>query len=281
MRYFLFGLWIESDIALPHYPNMPDSPLCEVVIVEGDVPTSLKNQLSPTIDVFGDTGKLLFYITGIGRFLIEDGCKITYQKEVNLADTDSLRLFLLGSCMGAVLQQRGLIVLHGNAVSEDGKGCQIFVGDSGAGKSTMAGWYFKHGAFILADDVVALYFDDTTGIPMVIPSFPQIKLWQKSADLLGIDTSSLRRVRPQDEKYSVPIGTQFCPTPLPVYAVVEILKDPGVTKQYTGVDKLRLLQRHTYRYGFLGVMDIQNHYVGQLVKLAGKISVTSYERKVM
>jgi hypothetical protein len=281
MRYFLFGLCIESDIALPHYPNKPDRPICDVVIVEGVVPTSLKNQLSPTIDVFGDTGKLLFYIPGIGRFLIENGCKITYQKEVDLADSESLRLFLLGSCMGALLQQRGLIVLHGNAVSEDGKGCQIFIGDSGAGKSTMAGWYFKHGALILADDVVALYFDDTTGMPMVIPSFPQIKLWQKSADLLGIDTSSLRRVRPQDEKYSVPIGKQFCPTCLPVYDVVEIMKDPGISKLYTGVDKLRLLQRHTYRYGFLDVMGIQKNYFRQLVKLVEKMSVKSCERKVL
>ena len=278
MVYFLFGLWIDSDITLPTAGSIfLMRPSVDVVIREGMTPDQLEQRLSPTSEAFGEEGKLLFSVPTIGRFLIEDGRRITYQKDPDLTESESIRLFLLGSCMGALLQQRGVIVLHGNAVSMDGKTCSIFVGDSGAGKSTMAAWHYRKGSLILADDVVAVVFNEA-GDPMVIPSFPQIKLWQASADLLGISTDRLKRVRPQDEKYSLPIMAQFCRSTLPILEVVEILKEPGQVKSYTGVEKLGLLQLHSYRYSFLGLMGIQNAYLAGLVRLAGKIGVRSCER---
>ncbi len=269
---------MDSDIPLPTAGSILISrPSVDVVIREGVTPDALAHRLSPTSDGYGDRGKLLFFVPDIGHFLIEDGCKITYQKHADLADLESLKLFLLGSCMGALLQQRGMIVLHGNAVSTDGKTCSIFVGESGAGKSTMAAWYYQQKSLILADDVVAITFNED-GEPMVIPSFPQLKLWQSSADLLGIKTEGLTRVRPVDDKYSLPILDRFSRSPLPVLEVVEIVQGPGLVKHYSGVEKLKLLQLHSYRYSFLKLMGIGNEYLAGLVKFAGKVLVRSCER---
>src|SRR3989338_6604387 len=92
--------------------------------------------------------QFLLDIRPIARFLIKDGNQIIYDNHLNL-DLDSLRLFLLGSAIGALLQQRGYIVLHGNAVSVDGKSCTVFVGEQGSGKSTMAAWHYQQGSYIL------------------------------------------------------------------------------------------------------------------------------------
>jgi len=113
------------------------------------------------------------------------------------------------------------IVLHGNAISTDGKTCSVFVGQSGAGKSTTAAWYFQRGAKILTDDVCAITFDDE-GKPLVIPSFPQLKIWQESADLLSISTQGLRQIHLKENKFAIPTHTQFCEQPLPVREIFEL-----------------------------------------------------------
>ena len=71
----------------------------------------------------------------------------------------NVRLFLLGSAMGALLHQRGLLPLHTNAVEVGGRAF-AFMGKSGAGKSTLAAWFHDRGFRIVADDVCVVGFDD-------------------------------------------------------------------------------------------------------------------------
>ena len=47
-----------------------------------------------------------------------------------------VRVFLLGSCIGALLHQRGILVLHAGAIHTD-KGAVLFTGPWGIGKSTL------------------------------------------------------------------------------------------------------------------------------------------------
>ena len=46
-----------------------------------------------------------------------------------------LGVYLMGSCMGAILMQRGFMLLHGSCVT-NGERAILITGDSGAGKST-------------------------------------------------------------------------------------------------------------------------------------------------
>ena len=71
------------------------------------------------------------------------------------ADEDKIRLYILGTCMGALLMQRKILPLHGSAIAIDGK-AYAFVGDSGAGKSTLASAFLSKGYKLLSDDVIAV-----------------------------------------------------------------------------------------------------------------------------
>jgi len=212
----------------------------------------------------------------IARILVENGKTITYMLYEE-ADEDNLRLFLLGSAMGALLQQRGFIVLHGNAISTNEKNCEIFVGRRGAGKSTTAAWHYLHGAKILADDVCAIGFG-ADGHPYVLPSYPQLKLWQASADLLKIQTQNLRQLRKQDAKFALVILDNFFKQPLPVSQIIEINKDSLGTKNLYGAEKLTVLIKHSYRYNFLRRMGMGTNYRKSLMQLADKVQVSSKNR---
>ncbi len=59
-------------------------------------------------------------------------------------DDDDVRLFLLGSVMGAVLHYRGVTPLHGNGFVHEG-GAVLVLGNMGVGKSTLAAALVKKG----------------------------------------------------------------------------------------------------------------------------------------
>ena len=275
-RYFAFGLNIQSDF------KIPELLLSQFSITNPD----LEIKASLTLDGLSDNyignhveankNQLYLHLENIANFLIENGNRITYQRTAHVSD-EELRLFILGSCLGCILQQRGYIVLHGNAITTDEKTCKIIVGHQGAGKSTTAAWHYLQGAKILADDVCAITFNEQ-GVPMVIPSYPQIKLWQASADLLGISTQSLRRVRPQDEKFAVPIEKQFWQTPLPLTEVTEISQTNSENNPIQGANKLALLIQHSYRYYFLEKMQLTTEYIKKILLLANQIKMQSTPR---
>jgi hypothetical protein len=241
----------------------------------GDVPDSIEGATLHGRKQ-GKSGVLRLDIPNVAHFLIENGNRITYQRASG-CDDETLKLFILGSCMGALLQQRGFIVLHGNAVSVDQQTCSIFVGDRGAGKSTMAGWHYVNQAWVLADDVCAVFFD-TDGRPMVTPSFPQIKLWQESADLLGIDTSTLSQVRSGFHKFTLPVSDRFVDTPLPLLSVIELVPSLDASYACTGLEKVALLKRHCYRGTFLPLMALSKSTTLNVFKLAEKISAFRQNR---
>ncbi|MDX8394562.1 MAG: hypothetical protein R8K21_08285, partial [Mariprofundales bacterium] len=82
-------------------------------------------------------------VPDIARFLISNGNSITVESAKN-SDPQSIRLFLLGSCLGAILHQRGMLILHANAIRFD-DGCVLFAGTSGQGKSTLAAAFHHRG----------------------------------------------------------------------------------------------------------------------------------------
>jgi hypothetical protein len=274
--YRAFGLEIVSDLDIPEFVSsiVPQEKI-DVQILSKEIPRFLNHALHSN-RLQADGRKILIHIENVARFLIEGGTSIFYEPCPG-SDPDTLRLFLLGSCMGALLQQRGLIVLHGNSVSLDGRSCKVFVGYRGAGKSTMAGWYYRQGAFVLADDISAIaFFAD--GRPYVIPSFPQIKLWQESLDLLKINSHLLRRVRPETAKFALPLKDQYCAHPLPVSEILEIGRSLIDDFEINGLGKMNLLMRHTYRIPFLRKMGLMQAYSKELIKLATQTAMKKTHR---
>ena len=213
---------------------------------------------------------LWLQVPEVARFLVQDGKEIFIDPVPNI-DEDSIRVFLLGSALGALLFQRGHLVLHGNGIQVDGK-CLVCVGPSGAGKSTLAAAFRQRGYSLLADDVVPV-----DAQCRAIPGFPRIKLWQDTADKLGIETQSLRRIRPDMEKFNFPLTEQDPLEPLPIRWVYILGSHQQPTIESTlikGMRRFQPLYRNTYRVRFLEGMALRPDHLKLCGQLASQIHLT-------
>lgn len=203
-RYVAFGLSIESSIDfsnhLPICKHNADVVIteCDRLVVQNSQPTNLYRR-GIQAQISGVGIDVTLYWEGVGVFRIEGGVRISYR---NLgADEGTLQLFLLSEVIGIILFQRGCLVLHGSAIQNKGEGATVFVGAAGSGKSTTAAALANRGNTVLTDDLVAIAFQN--GTPVIIPAFNQLKLWQKSVNGLGLDTSRLQPSFEGSTKYLV------------------------------------------------------------------------------
>lgn len=218
-----------------------------------------------------------FYIPTVGHFYVYAGKNIWVHPDKN-ASLDHLKLFILGSSMGAILHQRGHLVLHGNAI-EIGSGCSVFVGLSGNGKSTLAGAFLKCGHRVLTDDVCAITFQN--GVPTVSPGYPQIKLWRDSAETLGQDPSKLNSIYDRVDKFAIPIHNSFVNKSLPIYQIIVLntWEQQNIElKRITGVHQFQAIFENTYRQNFISRMRQDKSYFELCNQLANKTPILSLTR---
>ncbi|MCP4753982.1 MAG: hypothetical protein GY866_24115 [Proteobacteria bacterium] len=85
-------------------------------------------------------GRMGLTVDNVAMYLVRDGREIVVES-ADGADGDSIRLFLLGAPLGALLQQRIVLSLHAGAVViEDG--VVVVAGISGIVKSTILATLF-------------------------------------------------------------------------------------------------------------------------------------------
>lgn len=272
--YSAFGLIIASELELPRLipAQGPDADV-HIRIDRIDKNGLEAPRLIKPFCQMADNS-LWLQIPGIARFLVVNGTRISVEPEAD-ADPQSVRLYLLGSCIGALMHQRNRLIIHGTAV-RFGDQCAIFAGNSGLGKSTLAAAFHQSGYEILADDLAVIDKQQR-----VVPGYPQIKLWHDAIVKLGIDTSRLQRIRRQINKYAVPLTTGFCHTPLPIRTIY-ILQSHN-QKQYLfkpveGFSKFQPLKNQTYRGGYLEGLGLQEQHLKICAQLAGRIRLVRLTR---
>ena len=278
--YLLFGQRFRSDIALPELgpqlaPGSGRDDAAGIVIRRGPVPED-GARIGPQIGPFSHAAPdaLWLRIPNVARYLVRGGDRVIYAPEPGI-DEDSVRVFLLGSCIGTLLLQRGQLVLHGNAFAI-GDGCALCVGPSGAGKSTLAARMMQRGHQVIADDVCPI---DAAG--RAVPGMARMKLWQDTADRLAIDTSSLRRIRPNLAKYDLPLGETYHSEPLPVRAIYVLSpwnREAFAVTELSGLAKFRALRDNTYRFRFLKGMALGSGHLRQCGDLAARVPVAELHR---
>jgi len=276
-NYSAYQLNFYSELALPEFlpPPAGDDLTPDVRILLGDVSESGipgGTQIGPFL--WCDTESLWLRVPHIARFLVTGGSTITIAPEPG-ADEDSIRVFLLGSALGALLSQRGYLVLHGNAI-RIGDQCMVCVGPSGCGKSTLAAGFLQRGYDVLADDVVAINSDCRA-----VPGFPRIKLWRDVADKLAIDVTHLRRIRPTMEKYNLPLQHNVAGEPLPVrwvYILGSDYIDDVRVEPVVGLEKFKPLYENTYRVRFLDGMGLEQTHLQRCGQLAGHVRLARIDR---
>jgi hypothetical protein len=201
--YTAYNLGIHSELPLPEL--IPSDQPADVNIRFGKL-TKLPHKQSNGGDY------ILAKVAGLGMVLVQGGREIILDPDPDI-DEAMIRTFLLGAVICVLLRQRGLFVLHASSVVINGSAV-AFMGESGWGKSTLAECFHAHGYSILTDDVLAIQVDSQQSL--VIPGFPQIKLWPDAAASFGHTGDSLPLLNSQTIKRVHRLQEGFSQKPVPI-----------------------------------------------------------------
>jgi hypothetical protein len=190
-----------ADVADPRRGNRPD-----VTIAEGEFPDELPEPVASSRVHEVNAEALLLRVDGVGRYLVSGGREILFDPDP-AASAHDVRVYLLGTCLGALLHQRGFLVLHASGIATE-RGAALFAGESGAGKSTLLAELLRRGYKMVVDDVCAVRFDGAEK-PIVVPSYPRTRLWADAAERFAIDTTNLPRTRSSWDKFERQVPDQF------------------------------------------------------------------------
>jgi len=279
--YKAFGLNIKSDIKLPELSFLNEqNESIDVNIQIKDLSEEWKAFVLDDETYKVKENMVLFKIQDTGIFYIKGGREI-YISPVVGADEDKIRLFLLGTCMGAILIQRKIIPLHGSAIEINGKAYAI-IGDSGAGKSTLASAFINQGYKLLSDDVIPISFqlDET---PIVTPSYPQQKLWEQSLKEFGMDQVNYRPIIERENKFAIPVASSFYRESIPLAGIFELSKTEKkeiVLRKIEGIERLQTLFTHTYRNFLIELLDLMEWHFAKSSKIIKQIGIYKLQRPV-
>ena len=280
--YSAYGLTIESDICCPELE--PGSGSADVAIRLGQTPERLDDPVArqTCVDIEPDQCLLRLEKVARARYLIRNGNEIIVDRLPD-ANPETLLLFLLSSCFSSVLYQRDLLPMHGNAI-DTARGAIVIAGDSGAGKSTLALTLVRRGYRLITDDLCPITFDDNA-TPFVQPGIPRLKLWADTLEHSGLiqpgDSSPLQRVRPELDKYALPLDDAFCreATALHKIYVLKISNHPQpLLENLTGLQKLDPLRQQQMGDEYLASIDRNRQWMTWLSNVARKTEVATLTR---
>jgi len=277
LLYQAFGLYIASEIPLPELMRAPAAAgEADVGIRLGDLTEDWSAaEVQDDFYAFEDD-LFLFYVPEVAIFGIRGGQQIVVSPLPGSEDK-SIRLYLLGTCMGAILLQRKTLPLHGSAVVIGGR-AYAFVGESGAGKSTLAAAFLSRGYRMLTDDVIAVSAGGD-GAPVVLPAYPQQKLWQETIEQLGMETGRYRHL--YLSKYAIPVASGFSADAVPLAGLFELNRSEGdavALSRYEGLERLAILRLHTFRAFLIPHLAGEQWHFSTVTGMASRISLHRLQR---
>jgi hypothetical protein len=275
-QYEVHGLVLGSNFPLPELASRRRSATrdADVCLAMGPLTTRRAKPAKPARLKAGK-GRALLAIPGAGRYLVSGGREVLVAPEED-ADPALVRLFILGSVLGLVCHQRGLLPLHASAVEIDGEAV-AFVGDQGRGKSTLAAHCLDHGAArLVADDILVVSFD-AAGRPWAQPGMPSVKLWRDALTALGRDVGSLRPDWLRADKFHLPASDRLVQAPVPLTRVYVLDEDDsagaGRIEPIAGAAAAATLIAHTYRVEYLDAAEHRAGHFRASARLARSVAV--------
>ena len=284
-RYQAYRLAIHADLPLPEF--LPAVPAAEgaaaeappdVVVRFGAVPATLEGATGKGVLYQATSNRFLLAMDGVARYLVQDGREIVIEPSPASLESD-VRVFLLGTCLGALLHQRGLLVLHAGAIHTE-QGAVLFTGPSGSGKSTLIGELLRRGHTMMADDVCGVALDPA-GAPLVLPGYPRTRLWADAAQELEHDISVMVRTRPTLEKYEHQVAEQFWDRPAPllgIYLLTTVNRDELKLEPEPRLRTFRVMLQNTYRQKFLDGLQMRAVHFDLIAAVARQTGVTRVVR---
>lgn len=215
------GWRVRSALPLPETLPWPRTDLAvDIEIRPGRVAAGVGESTPdlPYIQAAPD-GSLLLNAMPVACFQVRPDCVVV---DSSLSpDSADLRVRLLGPVLGMLCYLRGLLPLHACAVRIGTRTIAI-AGPSCAGKSTLVGALLRRGHTLITDDICAITYCSAS--PLVLPSFPALKLAPDSLKTLDIDSNGLTQVWLDTDKFLVPVRDGFDPSPS-ILKTVYLLED--------------------------------------------------------
>lgn len=266
--YSLYGLRLSSDIRLPELSDAINQGPSDVDISLGSLSRDLSKggRDNETCDkgyvVRGDS--VFLNIPDVATFAIRDGAKIEVDRYPSSTASD-VRLFLLGSAMGALLHQRGLMPLHASSVWVDGCGI-AFSADSGGGKSTLAALFAQRGYQVSGDDVAVPEWTPTNEL-LLRAGAPRIRLAWDTVVALGRSSKLKLRNGDIDGKVEMAIGSREAGRPVPLSRIYFLEFDEAADSapQIEPMDKYAAvvaLRSNVYRPSLISSLGKEREFLG-------------------
>jgi len=279
MNYFYqaFGLNISSEFEIPLLTAGGDG--SDLVIQLGQVSKCAGEILFENEEYQIGLQEFLLRVPGIGSFLVVSGNRII----VNPESTDRLNdiyIYILGTCLGALLYQRGDICLHGSLVKVGAKAV-LLTGESGTGKSTISSVLCSKGYPFLTDDIALVR--NIAGRVLVYPSYPQKKLWNDAIQHLGLlaDGKKRYKILETEEKYSICYLEYFWNQPLElahIYNFIIADTDTVQISDVSGIRKMNVLTENTYRSFLIKYFGLMNKYFDLCSLIIDKVKMHDIQR---
>lgn len=265
--YRAFGLLIESPFPIAQAVPVETAAKADVTIACRDLSC---HPCMPEEGICVREEGACLSIPEVARFYITGGDRIDVDP-VPGYDPALLDVYIMGSCMGTILHQRGLFLLHGSCVT-DGERAILIIGDSGAGKSTLAAEFIAQGWWLMTDDVAAMEGIGQT--PMVRASYPAQRLWADAVACYGGNGADIRSLYTEGEreKFGLNASKHFQDGKCPVHLILRLLPGelPKQIRPIEGMAKVDQLMRNTYRPYMVSPSARQTHF-RRCVTLASQV----------
>ncbi|WP_200933232.1 MULTISPECIES: hypothetical protein [unclassified Sphingomonas] len=245
----------------------------DISIRLGQVPAELDGTVrkTPLVQV-NECGWLRYAVRNVATYLVRDGNEVIIDTP-HAPDTADVALFLLGSVLGFLCHQRGLLPLHASCIALEGKVVAL-AGHSGAGKSTLAALLLAQGARLLSDDVTVIDLRAEGG-PMVLPTYPRQKLWRDTLDTLDIVPGRVLRRTVHLEKFDRQVADRFESAPMRLDGVCQIhlqMRENSLRlAPLEGMSAVRMLHENVYRRTAAGLLGRSNQVFADCVALSAQL----------
>nr|WP_290701648.1 hypothetical protein [Halomonas sp. UBA3074] len=283
--YLTYGLKICSTLELPELPEIEPCEQPDVFVTTPSVADRLEDgaYLTNWLEVGDDSCQIT--IEGIARYRIEEGQRILLDRRMPrganpVADPGDVRLFLLGSALGALLHQRHWFPLHVSALKTPA-GAWAFTGHSGAGKSTISAWlHYSQQWPLITDDVAVIKPTDTESL--LHPGPARAKLWRDALKALGIETEGLVRDLMRADKFHIMMNKGVRYDAHRLNALVQLERadegEEASLKKLSGIEAFKTVMGAIYRPELGSQFNTDEQLMQEGIRLAQRIRVYRFRR---
>ncbi len=196
----------------------------------------------------------------------------------------TVEMYLLSFVISIWLEMRGIRTFHASSVLIENEAV-VFLGNSGAGKSSLAGKFVGSGCPLVTDDILAI--DKIDDDFLAYPSFPILRHWPDSAQHLfqtldGFD--QVNNSRKLYKKINIPEGISYLDTPHPIsccYVIERTIVPLDADSNYPYIEIKRLspteaviaLAQYSYIFRVVSALGIAAERFDFLSSLALSVPV--------